>query len=166
MTDSAIIYFAQNASYLGPISGSSPSPVTSAVGFNENATLPFQPGKTYRLRVLNTSAFAAFFFWIDGHEMRIIEVDGVSPFRVCTKYYQLMTWSSQTDVEESTASTIGIAVAQRYSILVTARNDTSSNWVIHANMDVDMFDTVPDALNPSKCIPVCVDKNHVTVLIY
>ncbi|KAL9709960.1 ferroxidase fet3 [Leucoagaricus gongylophorus] len=128
--DSAIIYFAQNASYLGPISGSSPSPVTSAVGFNENATLPFEPGKTYRLRVINTSAFAAFFFWIDGHEMRIIEVDG-------------------TDVEESTAGTIGISVAQRYSILVTARNDTSSNWVIHANMDVDMFDTIPDALNPN-----------------
>jgi len=48
------------------------------VGFNENATLPFQPGKTYRLRIVNTSGLAAFFFWIDGHEMRIIEVDGVS----------------------------------------------------------------------------------------
>ena len=40
--DSALIYFAQNATYLGPISGTNPSPVTSAVGFNENATLPFQ----------------------------------------------------------------------------------------------------------------------------
>ena len=36
-----------------------------------------QPGKTYRLRIVNTSAFAMFFFWIDGHDMRIIEVDGV-----------------------------------------------------------------------------------------
>lgn len=44
---------------------------------------------------------------------------------------------------------MSIAVAQRYSVLVTARNDTSSNWVMHANMDTDMFDTVPDALNPS-----------------
>lgn len=77
MSDSALIYFAQNGSYLGPIAGSSPSPVTSAVGFNENATLPFVPGKTYRLRIVNTSAFSAFFFWIDGHDMRIIEVDGV-----------------------------------------------------------------------------------------
>lgn len=77
-SDSALIYFAQNASYLGPKPESSPAPVTSAVGFNENATLPFEPGKTYRLRILNTSAFAAFFFWIDGHDMRIVEVDGVS----------------------------------------------------------------------------------------
>ncbi|KAF5383086.1 hypothetical protein D9615_005079 [Tricholomella constricta] len=128
--DSALVYFARNASYLGPISGTTPSPVTSAVGFNENATLPFQPGKTYRLRIINTSAFAAFFFWIDGHDMRIIEVDG-------------------TDVEESPIDLISIAVAQRYSVLVTARNDTSANWAIHANMDTDMFDTVPDALNPN-----------------
>ncbi len=76
-TDSALVYFAQGGSYLGPISGTNPDPVTSKVGFNENATLPFQPGKTYRLRIVNTSAFAAFFFWIDGHDMRIIEVDGV-----------------------------------------------------------------------------------------
>ena len=76
--DSGLIYFAQNASYLGPIPGTSPSGVTSAVGFNENATLTFEPGKTYRLRIVNTSAFSGFYFWIDGHNMTIIEVDGVS----------------------------------------------------------------------------------------
>ena len=37
-----MIYYAQNATYLGPIAGTHPSPVTAAVGFNENATLPFQ----------------------------------------------------------------------------------------------------------------------------
>ncbi|KAF9239309.1 Fet3 protein [Melanogaster broomeanus] len=113
--DSGLIYFAQNASYLPPVPGSSPAPVTSAVGFNENATLPFVPGRTYRLRVINTSAFSAFFFWIDGHDMRIIEADG-------------------TDVQESP---------------VDIRNDSSSNWMIHANMDTTMFDTVPDTLNPN-----------------
>lgn len=76
--DSGLIYFAKNGSYLGPKSGTSPAAVTSAVGFNENATLPFVPGKTYRLRIINMSALSAFFFWIDGHSMRLIEVDGVS----------------------------------------------------------------------------------------
>ena len=75
--DAGLIYFAQNASYLGPTAGTSTS--GSTVGFNENATLPFEPGKTYRLRVINTSAFSGFYFWIDGHDMRIIEADGVSP---------------------------------------------------------------------------------------
>ncbi|KAF9480958.1 ferroxidase [Pholiota conissans] len=128
--DSGLIYFAQGGSYLGPIAGTSPSAVTSAVGFNENATLPFVPGKTYRLRIVNTSAFSAFFFWIDGHDMRIIEVDG-------------------TDVAESPIDLVSLTVAQRYSVLVTARNDTNANWAIHANMDTDMFDTVPPALNPN-----------------
>lgn len=77
LTDSGLIYFAQNGTYLGPKSGTSPTGPTSAVGFNENATLPFEPGKTYRLRIVNTSAFSSFYFWIDGHDMEIIEVDGV-----------------------------------------------------------------------------------------
>jgi iron transport multicopper oxidase len=72
-TDSGLIYFTHNGAYLGPKSGTKPSSGTS-VGFNENATLPFTPGKTYRLRVINTSAFATFAFWIDGHDMRVIEV--------------------------------------------------------------------------------------------
>ncbi|KAJ7322898.1 Fet3 protein [Mycena albidolilacea] len=137
--DAGLIYFAQNGTYLGPISGSSPSSGTS-VGFNENATLPFQPGKTYRLRVVNTSAFAMFFFWIDGHEMRVIEVDG-------------------TDVEESPIDLLTLTVAQRYSVLVTARNDNSANWAVHANMDTDMFDTVPDALNPNSTASITYDAS-------
>ncbi|KAG2146288.1 Fet3 protein [Suillus clintonianus] len=128
--DSAIIYFSQNGSYLPPNTGSNLSPVTSMVGFNENATLPFEPGKTYRLRIINMGALAGFFFWIDGHEMRIIEADG-------------------TDTQEQLVDILSVSVAQRYSVLVTARNDTSSNWAIHANMDTTMFDKVPSGLNPN-----------------
>lgn len=61
--ESSLIYFSVNGANLP--------------GFNENATLHFVPGKTYRLRVINTSALAMFHFWIDGHDMRVIEVDGV-----------------------------------------------------------------------------------------
>ncbi|KAI5116373.1 hypothetical protein M0805_008686 [Coniferiporia weirii] len=114
--DAPLMYFVQNGTYLP--------------GFNENATLPFEPGKTYRLRIVNTGAFAMFYFWIEGHDMRIIEVDG-------------------TDTQEAPVDLISLAVAQRYSVLVTARNDTSANWAIHGNMDTTMFDTVPDTLNPN-----------------
>ncbi|KAJ7636972.1 Fet3 protein [Roridomyces roridus] len=138
--DSGLIYFAQNGQYLGPIEGTSLDSGT-AVGFNENATLPFEPGKTYRLRVINTSAFAMFFFWIDGHDMRIIEVDG-------------------TDIEEFPIDLLTVTVAQRYSILVTARNDTSSNWAIHANMDGDMFDTVPDTLELNVTSSITYDASN------
>ncbi|KAF8988433.1 Fet3 protein [Cyathus striatus] len=100
--DNALIYFSQNGTYLPPIPGTHPDPVTSAVGFNQNATINFQPGKTYRLRVVNTGAFASFAFWIDGHNMTIIEADG-------------------TDVQPSPIDTLKVAVAQRYSVLIRAR---------------------------------------------
>ncbi len=63
--------------------------------------------------------------------VRQIEVDGI-------------------DIEESPIDLISLSVAQRYSVLVTARDDTSSNWAVHANMDTSMFDEVPETLNPSK----------------
>ena len=56
-------------------------------------------------------------------------------------------------MEEYPIDLIALTVAQRYSILVTARNDTSSNWAIHANMDTVMFDVVPPTLNPSTSFP-------------
>ncbi|KAG8856957.1 ferroxidase fet3 [Tulasnella sp. 330] len=101
--DSGLIYFTQNGEYLP--------------GFNDNATLPFEAGKTYRLRVINMSALAMFWFWIDGHQLQIIEADGV-------------------DVEAAPIDIQSISVAQRYSFLVKARNDTNANWLIHANMDI------------------------------
>lgn len=71
-----------------------------------------------------------FYFWIEGHDMRIIEVDG-------------------TDLQEKPANMLSLSVAQRYSVLVTARNDTNNNWVLHADMNADMFDNVPDTLQLS-----------------
>lgn len=47
------MYFAQGTQYLGPKEGTNPSPVTAAVGFNENATLPFEVG--YPLRLAGTA---------------------------------------------------------------------------------------------------------------
>lgn len=70
-----------------------------------------------------------FHFWIDGHELRIIEADGV-------------------DTEEYVADQVVISVAQRYSILVTAKNSTelntlpTTNFMIHANMDPEMVSIV------------------------
>lgn len=47
----------------------------------------------------------------------------------------LISPNLQTDVQEYPIPLLAITVAQRYSVLVTARNDTSSNFVIHANME-------------------------------
>lgn len=41
----------------------------------------------------------------------------------------------QVDTEEFPTSLVSITVAQRWSVLVTARNDTSENFVVHANLE-------------------------------
>ncbi|GAA6021208.1 hypothetical protein JCM11491_001607 [Sporobolomyces phaffii] len=116
--DSLLIYAAQGDSYL---------PSNDNVKFNDDLAIPFEAGKTYRLRIINAGIFSMNYFWIDGHEMRIIEADG-------------------TDVEEFPVDHLTLSVAQRYSVLVTARNDTSSNYLVHAMFDETMFDTVPEGL--------------------
>jgi iron transport multicopper oxidase len=70
------MYFTHNRQYLPPKAGTTSSP--AHVGFNQNATINFQPGKTYCLQIVNTSGFATFVFFIDGHDMRVIEVDRVN----------------------------------------------------------------------------------------
>ena len=42
-----MVYFAQNAMYLEPMADTNPDPVTAAVGFNENATLPFEVDRLF-----------------------------------------------------------------------------------------------------------------------
>ena len=45
------------------------------------------------------------------------------------------------DVEETpvVGQVLHLGIAQRYSLLITARNDTSSNWGIHLNMNTAQF---------------------------
>ncbi|MBW0499229.1 hypothetical protein O181_038944 [Austropuccinia psidii MF-1] len=119
--NSAIIYIAQNNTY--------------RPNFNENATIPFTPGKTYRLRVLNIGALGMFYFKIGGHQMSVIEVDG-------------------TDVEPFPVKFLSLSVAQRYSVLVTAKNETNQNYQLVANLDPSMFDNVPDGLQLNYTSPI------------
>ena len=113
-------YLKQNGSYPTPDSGlmyfahtKKGLEAKTMPGMNENATLPFEPGKTYRLRLINMSATTVFDFWIDGHDMEIIEADGV-------------------DVERYPTDTVQVAGGQRYSVLVKARDEPTKDWTIHA----------------------------------
>ncbi|KAI9673750.1 MAG: hypothetical protein M1829_003987 [Trizodia sp. TS-e1964] len=107
-------------------------PVPDAALFNDtqNLNIAVQPGKTYLFRLINIGAFAAQYFWIEGHDMMVVEVDGVY-------------------TESTQAKMIYIAPAQRYSFLVTTKNQTDTNFAISGSMDEDLFDKVPDGLNPN-----------------
>ncbi|CAO3563124.1 unnamed protein product [Mortierella alpina] len=108
-------------------SGAEPVPQSGLINQQSNTEFQFEAGKTYRLRIINMSALAMFHFYIDGHEVEIIEVDGV-------------------DVERKVVKTFPISAAQRYSVLVRAKNETSMNYYVHGEMDRMMFDRVPEDL--------------------
>ncbi|CEL02165.1 Putative Multicopper oxidase [Aspergillus calidoustus] len=108
--------------------GAEPVPKSALMNDTQNLTIPVEPGKTYLLRLANIGAFASQYFWIEDHEMQIVEVDGV--------------WT-----EPANASMIYIASAQRYSVLVTMKNESTANYAMVGSMDTDLFDTLPDTLN-------------------
>ncbi|KAL7922938.1 Cupredoxin [Trichoderma austrokoningii] len=105
-------------------------PVPKAVLMNEtqNLTISVEPNKTYMFRVLNIGAFAGQYVWIEGHTMRIIEVDGIY-------------------TEAAEAEMVYIAASQRVSFLLTTKNDTSANFPIISSMDTTLFDSLPEDLN-------------------
>ena len=111
-------------------SGAEPVPNGALMNDGQNKTFPVVGGKTYFFRIVNIGAFAAQYLWFEGHDMQIVEVDGVY-------------------TKPSRAERIYVTAAQRYGVLVKARSDTQANFPIVGSMDQDLFDDVPPALNPN-----------------
>jgi iron transport multicopper oxidase len=93
-------------------------PIPQAVLFNDTRELsvPIQPGKTYLFQMVNIGAFAGQYIWFEGHNLTIVEVDGV-----------------YTDQAE--AEMIYLAAAQRCSFLIKTKNETSANYAFVSSMD-------------------------------
>ncbi|PQE07455.1 Iron transport multicopper oxidase FET3 protein [Rutstroemia sp. NJR-2017a BBW] len=104
-------------------------PVPKSFLFNDtmNTTIDVQPGTTYLMRIINTGAFAAQYFYIQDHTFEIVEIDGVY-------------------TERAEASVLYVAVAQRYSILLTTKNSTDANYAIVTCADQVLFDTISPSL--------------------
>ena len=102
-------------SYANP-TGAEPVPNAALMNDTQNLTVAVQPGKTYMFRIVNMAAFAAQYLWFEGHTMRIVEVDGIY-------------------TEEAEADMIYLTAAQRYSILITMKNETSTNYAFVGSMD-------------------------------
>jgi iron transport multicopper oxidase len=96
--------------------GAEPVPNSALMNDTQNFTLSVRPDTTYYFRLSNIGAFAGQYFWIEGHTMTIIEVDGV------------YTEPAETDM-------IYLTAAQRYGVLVTTRNDSLSNFAMVGSMD-------------------------------
>lgn len=100
----------------GNPSGAEPVPQAALMNETQDYSVPVEAGKTYLVRVINMGAFASQYLWLEGHTMRIVEIDGV------------YTKEAETDM-------VYISAAQRVSFLLTTKNDTSANFPIVASMD-------------------------------
>ncbi|KAI8376300.1 Cupredoxin [Radiomyces spectabilis] len=121
--------------------GAEPVPESGFMMHSVNSSLNFVPGKTYRLRLINMSGFSMFYFSIDGHDLDIIEVDGI-------------------ETKRKTVKSVYLTAAQRVSVLVTAKNTTDFNYYMHADMNIDMFDQLPPALKTNLTAPIYYDASH------
>jgi len=90
-------------------------------------TFTFVPGRRYRLRLINTSAFTAFQFSIDQHSLTVIEADMVN-------------------MEPQQVTRLNINVAQRYSVIVQA-NQAPGNYWMRATMSTDCYPTTAPNLD-------------------
>jgi len=96
--------------------GAEPVPKSALMNDTQNLKIPVQPGKTYMFRMINVGAFAGQYIWFEGHNMTIVEVDGVY-------------------TQPAEAEMIYLSAAQRCSFMVTTKNDTGTNYAIVASMD-------------------------------
>jgi iron transport multicopper oxidase len=96
--------------------GAEPVPQAALFNDTQNLTVSIEPGKTYLFHIVNIGAFAGQYIWFEGHNMTIVEVDGV-----------------YTDRAE--AQMIYVSAAQRCSVLVTTKNETTTNYAFVGSMD-------------------------------
>ncbi|KAK8847393.1 hypothetical protein IAR55_005251 [Kwoniella newhampshirensis] len=134
--DSALIYLVKDGQYYP-----SPEDVASGASTNDNLIIPFEAGKKYKIRVINMSALAMFFLAIDQHDIKIIEVDGV-------------------EVEPYILDVLTIAVAQRYSILVEAKNQTDRNYAMSIMQAEDMYDYLPEGLVLNNTVQIAYSTSN------
>lgn len=105
----------QFVSYKNP-TGAEPIPNSALMNDTQNITVSVQPGRTYFFRVSSVAAFVGQYFWIEEHEMTIIQIDGV--------------WT-----KPAKANMIYLASAQRCGFLVTMKDVTSRNYAFVGSMD-------------------------------
>ncbi|ANB12409.1 ferroxidase FET3 [Sugiyamaella lignohabitans] len=108
-------------------SGAEPIPDSFLFNDTQNSKIPVKPNTTYMLRIINIGAFVAQYFYIEGHNMTIVEVDGVY-------------------TEPTPADILYVHVAQRYTVLFTTKDTTDTNYAIVTVADSDLLDTIPPNL--------------------
>lgn len=93
-----------------------PKPDAYLLNDTQDLKVHVQPGSTYLVRLVNMGAFEAQKFWINEHELTIVEVDGV------------YTKSAKTNM-------VSLTPGQRCAFLVSVKDMPGTNYALAAAMD-------------------------------
>lgn len=93
-----------------------PFPDAQLINDSQNVTFNLDAGKTYKINIISTAAFASTLLQFDSHTMRVIGVDGVY-------------------IQKHDAFQIRVAPAQRYTVLLNAQPTTRRNYAFLASLD-------------------------------
>jgi iron transport multicopper oxidase len=115
-----LINYYQSVDNANNNNGAEPVPNSILINEAQNVKFTMVPGKHYLFRIINMGAFVGQYIQFDQHDMTVVEIDGVY-----TQPY--------------TVSQLFITVAQRYSVIVTAKASSSQNFAIKSSMYTGMF---------------------------
>lgn len=123
--------------------GAEPIPNSFLFNDTQGTSIPVKPNTTYMMRIINIGAFVAQYFYIDGHNFKIIEIDGIY-------------------TEPKEAEIIYLGIAQRYTILFTTKNETDTNYAIVTVADSVLLDVIPSdlQLNLTNWLQYNADAPH------
>lgn len=124
-------------------SGAEPVPESMLFNETQETSIPVEPNKTYLLHLINIGAFSSFYFFIEDHDLEIVEVDGI------------YTERKKTDL-------LYITAAQRYTVLLKTKSNKDKNYPIALVFDSALFDVVDPtlSLNQTNWLEYDKDKEH------
>ncbi|KAJ5908539.1 hypothetical protein N7495_001221 [Penicillium taxi] len=127
--------------------GHEPLPHSALINDSNETKIKVEPNKTYLVHIVCVGNWPGHTWVFDGHEMTVVEVDGVyvEPYLAGDKFFR-------------------IATGQRMSVLIHTKNDTSQNFAIWDTMDINMMfifenRTIPDGYNPNATAWLVYDES-------
>ncbi|KAI1424088.1 Cupredoxin [Xylaria sp. FL1777] len=103
-----------------------PRPNSALVNEGSDGHIPIEPGKTYRIRIINFSALTAAFVVFNALQMQVIMIDG-------------------TYIRKEGSNQLRVVAAQRYDVLITIGDNGLQNYPYLIALDTNADYTAKDA---------------------
>ncbi|GMG39699.1 unnamed protein product [Ambrosiozyma monospora] len=122
--------------------GAEPIPQNSLFNDTKNVTVEVDYEKTYLFRIVNMGVMVSQYFFVEDHDLTVIEVDGVY-------------------TQPKKTSMVYLSVGQRMSVLLTtkAKKDVNKNFCIVQSFDDSMLDVIPPELQVTSINYLSYDKS-------